>query len=213
MSIVSSISNSLARGLLFTQITRYINPELLSSILFASALLGYDIIGPENAEAIGQGIIIEFLMLHANVGIAVARFAANSEQSKRTFVMLASAFYFLFVIGLAFGMSAWWMALCFILVTWSRLHEPHDEKAKSAIFREGIIGMARFGVYMITGFVVAGILTIVEADDVFKMLAWGAVHFLALFLLRKKFDRLRNSKALADQIKKTRARVGEAVEK
>ena len=86
------------------------------------------------------------------------------------------------------------MALCFILLTWSRLHEPAEQGKKTELFREIAVSMARFAVYMLAGLVCAGIGTGFGADDEFKMLTWGMVYFLALFLLRDKLAKLRQSK-------------------
>lgn len=186
----SSFSNSLARGLLFSQITRHINPELLSAGIFMFALFGSPWLDEGIAEDISNGIIIEFVMIHANVGIGGARMLATSEKSKRKLVLMTGIFYFMFVAGLALGIGAWWMMFCFLFLTWSRLQEPFQSIQKSTILNEVVVTMARFILYMVTGLVCAGIGTLMDVDDYFKMLAWGTCYFLLLFVGRKKFKLL-----------------------
>ncbi len=189
---ITSISGSLAKGFLFTQATRYVNPELLSAGVFAFALFGSDLLGPGTTGAVANGIIVEFLMLHANVGIAVAAMAGSSVQRRRRLVMYVGGFYFLFVIGVTIGMGAWWMLVCFLLLLWSRMQEPATN-AQKPLSREIVISMIRFFIYMLMGGICAGILTGLGADDELKMLTWGMCYFLVLFLLRNKIARLRES--------------------
>lgn len=150
-------------------------------------------------------------MIHANVGIGGARMFATSERSKRKLILVVSGFYFLFVAGLAFGIGAWWMAFCFLLLTWTRLQEPFQTMKKSTILNEVVVTMARFIVYMAAGLICAGIGTMMAVDDYFKMLAWGACYYLALFLLRKKFKRLHEANLFGQT--EVQRDLGERIEK
>lgn len=193
----NTIGHSLARGYVLSHVARYIHPELLSALLFLTALLGSAFLPFEVLESVSNCIIIEFLMIHANVGTVAAGIFAHSDRSKKRLTALTGGFYFLFVIALAVGMGAWWAAVCFILLLWTRFHEPHDKSDKKVLLNEVFVTMARFVLYMSMGIICAGIGTAIGADDVFKMLAWGAAYYLLLFLLRKKLLRLREARLFA----------------
>ena len=114
--LLTSIAISLGRGAVFTQLTRFVNPELLSAGVFASGLFASDLLGPETTKGVANGILIEFLMLHANVGIGVATLFSPTATARRAMVVMTGGFYFLFVIAMALGMGAWWMMFCFLLL-------------------------------------------------------------------------------------------------
>lgn len=192
MAYFSNIAASMAKGLAFTHLARFVHPELLSSGMFAIALAGYGWLPGETTEAIGQGVLIEFLMLHANVGIAVASLATPSPRLRRTLILLVGGFYFLFVIGLTLGLGAWWMLIGFLLLLWSRISDTGPDIRKPLV-KEIFISMIRFFVYMLMGGICAGILTALDTSDDLKMLTWGTCYFLVLFLLRHKIARLRES--------------------
>lgn len=192
MAYFSTIAGNIAKGLAFTHLARVINPELLFSGMFAIALAGYGWLPAETTVAVGQGVLIEFMMLHANVGIAVASLATPSPRLRRAAILFVGGFYFLFVVGITVGLGAWWMLICFVLLLWSRISDSGTDNRKPVV-KEIFVSMIRFFVYMAMGGICAGILTALDTSDDLKMLTWGMCYFLALYLLRHKIARLRES--------------------
>ncbi len=184
-SFVQAILRNVSQGYLFSRVTHYVNPELLSSVMFFGILLASDYFSYEFIEGFSNYVIIEFLMIHSNVGMAVAIFFATTEAKKKLYTILTGSFYFLFILAMAFGMGAWWTALVFILLTYSRIVEPLKNHTKDHLIGEIVITFIRFAIYMLSA--VAAFLIgdwLLEVDDTFSMMIWGGVYYLVLFFMR-----------------------------
>ncbi|HNP18634.1 MAG TPA: hypothetical protein PKL31_09390 [Fulvivirga sp.] len=189
-SIVTSVIRSIGSGYILSGFTRYINPELLSSLMFLGVILASDNLSSEFIESFSNCIIIEFIMIHSSAGIAAISMMATSQKTKRNLLLLIGGFYFLFVIALALGFGAWWTAVVFVLIIYSRIRVPYDKNQTPSLIIEIMVTFARFAIYMLTAVLAA---VLIGGDDTFIMLLWGCIYYLTLFLLRNQINRLRSS--------------------
>ncbi len=189
-SVVTSVIRSIGSGYVLSSISRYINPELLSSMMFLGVILASDHLSVEFLENFSNCIIIEFIMIHSSAGIAGVSMMATSQKTKRNILLLIGSFYFMFVIALALGFGAWWAAVVFVLIIYSRIMAPYDKNQTPSLIIEIIITFARFAIYMLTAVLAA---VLIGGDDTFIMLLWGCIYYLTLFLLRHQINKLRTS--------------------
>ncbi len=182
-----------------TPFGRFIDGDLFTGLMFLVVLLGSGFIDPEIVEGISNCIMIEFIIIHANVGMSVCGVVAKNERSKRLLILGIGSFYSLFVVAIAWGLAAWWLAIIFLSLTWSRFNQPVNNENKKGLMAEIIVTMIRFAIYMVGAVVAFGILALIGLDDeTLMMLLWGFVYYFTLFLLRKWFARLREGQFLKD---------------
>ncbi len=184
---VTSIFNSISRGFVFAQITRFINPELLSSLIYFTILIFARFFDYSFLEDFSKYILVELVMMHANIGIAAAIFFSSSERNKKILLIIMGVSYSVSVIVMAFAFGAWWMAFVFVLIIYSRMITPLKDLKKVNWVGEMVLTMVRFGFYML-----AGLLCMLLNEYAFGkehalgMLVWGATYYMAIYLLRNK---------------------------
>ncbi len=190
----SSIFHSISRGYLFSKLTHFINPELLSALMYASIFLAYGLgyLSYPYLENFSNYMIVEFLMIHSNVGIAGVLVFATDERSKKAIIIGVGSFYFLFMLSMAIGFGAWWTAFVFILILYSRMITPLVDPDKSNLKAEILITFGRFFIYMFSAIIGYGVaITFIGNDDTYAMITWGIIYYFSLFLLRNKLPLLR----------------------
>lgn len=194
---LTQVANSFGKGYFLSHATRIIHPELLSGLLFLGVFAGSPWLDWSFVESTSDGVIVEFLMIHANIGITGTQYATQNSKSAKKIMLLVSGFYMLFVLAVSLALGNYWLALCFTYLTWNRIEEPTRAEVRPGMISEVFVTFARFAVYMLAAVVGAGIGTYLGADDTFKMLGWGTTYYLAMFLLRNKMKWIRESKIFA----------------
>lgn len=182
-----------------TPFGRFIDGDLFTGLMFLVVLVFSGWLNPEIVEGISNCIMLEFLIIHANVGMAVGGVVAKNERNKRLLILGIGSFYSLFVVAMAWALAAWWLALIFLSLTWSRFNQPLNDENKKGLMTEIFVTMIRFAIYMVAAVLAFGILALVGLEDEpLMMLLWGFVYYFTLFLVSKWFARLRKGRFLDD---------------
>ncbi len=194
MSNLASILSSITRGYLFTRLATFIHPELLTAIMYWGILAASPWLDYQFVDNFGNYVFVEFLMIHANVGMSVATFFAASERQKKIFLFLTGSFYMLFVMAMAIGFGAWWTAVIFLFLTYSRIAQPLHSIKKIDMAGEIFVTFIRFFIFMMSAVLAFGVAEgIFKSDDAFGLMTWGGCYYTTTYLLRYQLVRVKNT--------------------
>jgi hypothetical protein len=195
MAVHGILLSGVLRKTVFTFLTRYLYPELLTASLYLAIWFDPYFLGEKGFQGLSIGLWLDFVFNHAQVGTSLTGlfFKPNSAK-KKIAVGVVSAFYLLFVGGLSVALGSYLTAIVFIVLSVKRILD----KEQSDLFKQVGYSFARVMVLLLAGlagYLISRILpspvddipTIEKGAEMVP--AWGLIYFVSLHFFERWLEK------------------------